>query len=106
MNFNESISSVLSIIATDLSLIIEQIQTSHDLDYLRHHYSRHGLTIPFDDAKKHYIGHLLATIAAENVQLSPPLHVDVLWQGHLLETKRWRVCEKLVIEKYNCSLWK
>ncbi|GFH50338.1 hypothetical protein CTEN210_06814 [Chaetoceros tenuissimus] len=62
------------------------------------------MTTPFHDAIKHYVGHLLATIAAKDVVLlSPPLHVDVLWHGHLLDTKRWRVLEKLVIEKYKES---
>ncbi|GFH50337.1 hypothetical protein CTEN210_06813 [Chaetoceros tenuissimus] len=95
--------------ATDLTQIVEQILSSHDLDYLSLHYIQHGMATPFHDAKKHYIGYLLATIAAEsfktisNIQLSPPLHVDVLWHGHLLETKRWRVFEKLVIEKYKES---
>ena len=86
--------------AIELSQTIQQILSSHDLDYLHQYYNRHGLTTPFVDAKNHYVGHLLATIAAKDVELSPPLHVDVLWHGHLLETKRWRVFEKLVIEKY------
>lgn len=91
--------------AINLFLIIEQILYFHDLDYLREYYSRHGMTTPFNDAKKHYVGHLLATIAAKDVVvfLSPPLHVNVLWHGHLLDTKRWRVFEKLVIDKYKDS---
>lgn len=89
--------------ATDLSQTIQQILSSHDLDYLHQHYNQHGLTTPFVDAKNDYVGHLLATIAAKHVELTPPLHVDVLWHGHLLETKRWRAFEKLVIEKYKES---
>ncbi|GFH50339.1 hypothetical protein CTEN210_06815 [Chaetoceros tenuissimus] len=90
--------------AIELSQTIRQILSSHALDYLQQYYNRHGMTTPFNDAKNHYVGHLLATIAAgEDVQLSPPLHVDVLWHGHLLDTKRWRVFEKLVLDKYKES---
>lgn len=95
--------------ATDLAETVIQILWSHDLEYLRQHYRRHGLTTSFYDAQKHYVGYLLATIAADSfqsindLQLSPPYHVDVLWHGHLLETKRWRAFEELVIEHYKES---
>eukprot|EP00978_Attheya_sp_CCMP212_P030768 scaffold114338_cov55-Attheya_sp.AAC.4 len=34
---------------------------------------------------------------------SPPLHVDALWHSHILETKRYRAFERLVIEKYKSA---
>lgn len=43
--------------------------------------------------------HFMAAKAVENedTSISPPLDVDQLWQVHLLNTKHWRVFEKLVL---------
>ena len=43
-------------------------------------------------------------LAIDNsLQLSPPLHVDVLWHSHILETRRYREFEEIVLEAYRQS---
>ena len=91
--------------------VASKILQEYDLSFLQENYEqRTGMSIPFNECKRHYVEYLLAMIAShsllgieKSLQLSPPLHVDVLWHSHILETKRYREFEKIVLESYRRS---
>ncbi|GFH52666.1 predicted protein [Chaetoceros tenuissimus] len=93
------------------SVANELLLQENDLDFLKEDYEhKTGMSVSFEDCKRHYIEYLLALIAAHSLlaidnslQLSPPLHVDMLWHSHILETRRYREFEKMVLEAYNKS---
>lgn len=95
-----------------LTSTVDGLLDSYDLDFLKKEYERNaiGMSIPFNECKKHYIQYLLAMIASDSFQvidntlkLSPPLHVDVLWHSHILETRRYREFEEIVLDAYRQS---
>ena len=96
---------------TTLASVASKILQEYDLRFLKENYEqRSGMSIPFNECKRHYVEYLLAMIAShsllaidKSLQLSPPLHVDVLWHSHILETKRYREFEKIVLESYRQS---
>lgn len=99
-------SATLSFIA---DLIMDQF--GPDLDFLKEKYeSNANLSTLFDQGKRHYVEFLVALIEslqcnkanafAIQLQLLPPLHVDVLWKFHCLELKRYRIFEENVLTAY------
>ncbi|GFH52675.1 predicted protein [Chaetoceros tenuissimus] len=97
---------------TTFTSIVDRLLESYDFDFLKEEFEKNeiGMSVPFNECKRHYIEYLLAMIAANSfrgidktLKLSPPLHVDVLWHSHILETSRYRDFEKLVLEAYRQS---
>lgn len=96
---------------TSLASAADKLLRKYDLDFLQEDYEhKTGMSVPFNDCKRHYVEYLFAKIAAHSLlaidnslQLSPPLHVDILWHSHILETKRYREFEKMVLEAYRQS---
>ena len=96
---------------TSLASVATEILREYDFSFLQENYEqRSGMSIPFNECKRHYVEYLLAMIAShsllatdKSLQLSPPHHVDVLWHSHILETKRYREFEKIVLESYRRS---
>jgi hypothetical protein len=85
--------------------VCNDIMSNFNLDFLKDRYARSGMKTSFTNAKKDYIQYIVALVSADalGVETSPPLHVDALWHSHILETKSYKVFERLVIEKYKST---
>jgi hypothetical protein len=84
--------------------ILVEVDTS--LADLRQSYDDQGLSVPFTDAKRAYIEHLIVHVASKALNhnatsLVTSLPVEALWCFHLFETKSYRRLEQLVIERLN-----
>ena len=75
------------------------------LQSLRKAYDSKGFERIFSAAISDYVEYLVAVIAGKaiGVQISPPLHVDVLWHMHILNTELYRnlALDELVLSAYN-----
>lgn len=75
------------------------------LQSLRKAYDSKGFERSFSAAKSDYVEYLVAVVAGKaiGVQISPPLHVDVLWHIHILNTELYRnlALDELVLSAYN-----
>lgn len=85
--------------------ILEEIGNS--LAVLGQSYDAHGLSVPFTDARKAYIEHLIVHVASKalnnNAKLVASLPVEALWCLHLFETESYRRLEQLVIDRLSSN---
>lgn len=82
------------------------VEVDSSLADLRQSYDGQGLSVPFTDAKRAYIEHLIVHVASKALNhnatsLVTSLPVEALWCFHLFETKSYRRMEQLVIERLN-----
>lgn len=76
-------------------------QELHHLVQHRYQHSHHHSKIIQQNIPRDYIQYLIVWVMAHThgIQTSPPLHVDVMWHLHLLETKSYRYLESIIINK-------